>query len=195
LDRLGEVRLSLSEVHERLTRLGRGERMREEAIERLVPAAERQALREMFGERGPSEWDEGAGLARFKKGIERLRDDPAEQRRIDEIIAAVPPRTSLVRSPLAKEPPTEKLSQQLGGKIEINNSLINHSPTKDEHGKGRIDLPVRFPLTRHEPGKGEVDRPLIERPLIEFTPTITDEHGKIQIKGKDESGGKGKTQK
>jgi hypothetical protein len=73
----------------------------------------------------PAQVSVEAGLARLRPRLERLRNDPAEQRRIDEFLAEIPPPESFVRTPPAKEPLIE----------------LSPRPGKDEFGgRGKLGI-------------------------------------------------------
>jgi hypothetical protein len=90
----------------------------------------------------PAQVSVEAGLARLRPRLERLRNDPAEQRRIDELLAEIPPPESFVRTPPAKEPLIE-LSPRPGKGV-LDTPLV-HLPSKDEQDQDH----------GHEPDQGQ----------------------------------------
>jgi hypothetical protein len=88
-----------------------------------------------FGSPRERDWDVEAGLARLRSRLERLRSDPAEQRRMDELLAEIPPPESFVRIPPTKEPPIELSPRSAKGALDT--PLIS-LPSKDERGRNRI---------------------------------------------------------
>jgi len=160
-----------------------GELLRQDAAELLMPAAERQLLRELLGGPGQDDWDKHAGLARFRKGLEKLRSDPAEQRRIDQIIEAVPPDKPF-SGPLAKE----SLSQPSGMDV-IDNSVIYKPPAKSH------DNPIIY-----KPPAKDLDNPVIKATpkglddSVIYKPPAKGEFGKDKVDSKNQFG-KGKTTK
>jgi hypothetical protein len=65
--------------------------LRQGAGEVLLPAAEKQFLRQVLADQEQREWDVHSAETRFTKRLERLHTDPAEQRRIDQIVEEIPP--------------------------------------------------------------------------------------------------------
>jgi hypothetical protein len=93
---------------------------------------QRRLIPDALGSPRARDWDVEAGLARLRHRLERLRSDPAEQRRMDELLAEIPPPESFVRTPPAKEPLID-LSPR-SSKSALDTPLV-HLRSKDEHGK------------------------------------------------------------
>jgi hypothetical protein len=168
-------------------------------------AFERRLIPDALGSLRERAWDVEAGLARLRGRLERLRSDPAEQRRMDELLAEIPPPESFIGMPPAKEalielpPPSSKAADEFLAEIPPSESLVYNPLVKErlielrpQLGKAALDRPLDYLRSKDEHGERVVDKILINP-----TPS-KDEHGmnKIRglnrIRGKDQSGGSGK---